>query len=104
MATPIAHKGVVAGAKVQAMTMLDILMTPKVVTDAWDYFTNVQTKTTKYIPFFAASDKPPIWLNADIMAIYRPQMQKYYYDPKKYKSYLEQLGIQYPTVREKIVP
>ena len=26
MATPIAHKGVVAGAKVQAMTMLDILL------------------------------------------------------------------------------
>jgi aminobenzoyl-glutamate utilization protein B len=104
MATPIAHKGVVAGAKVQAMTMLDILMTPKVVTDAWDYFNNVQTKTTKYIPFFAATDKPPIWLNADIMAIYRPQMAKYYYDPKKYKSYLEQLGITYPTVRPAIVP
>ena len=28
MATPIAHKGVVAGAKVQAMTMLDILLHP----------------------------------------------------------------------------
>ena len=36
MATPIAHKGGVAGAKVQAMTLLDILLTPKVVTDAWD--------------------------------------------------------------------
>jgi aminobenzoyl-glutamate utilization protein B len=104
MATPIAHKGVVQGAKVQAMTMLDILMTPKIVTDAWDYFNNVQTRTTKYVPFFAATDQPPIWLNADIMATYRPLMQKYYYDPKKYKSYLEQLGIPYPTVREKITP
>src|SRR6202035_4470229 len=28
MATPIAHKGVVAGAKVQAMTMIDILTNP----------------------------------------------------------------------------
>jgi hypothetical protein len=28
MATPIAHKGVIAGAKVQAMTMLDILLHP----------------------------------------------------------------------------
>jgi len=26
-------------------------------------------------------------------------MKKYYYDPSKYKSYLEQLGIKYPTVR-----
>jgi aminobenzoyl-glutamate utilization protein B len=104
MATPIAHKGVVAGAKVQAMTMLDILMTPKVVTDAWDYFNNVQTRTVKYTPFFAPTDKPAIWLNADIMATYRPQLEKYYYDPKKYKSYLEQLGIQYPTVKPGIVP
>ena len=26
-------------------------------------------------------------------------MKKYYYDPTKYKTYLEQLGITYPTVR-----
>ena len=100
MATPIAHKGVVAGAKVQAMTILDILMTPQIVTDAWDYFNTVQTKEVRYKPFFAPKDKPPIWLNADIMAQYRPEMRKYYYDPKKYKTYLEQLGIAYPTVRK----
>jgi aminobenzoyl-glutamate utilization protein B len=99
MATPIAHKGVVAGAKVQAMTMLDILMTPQIVTDAWDYFNNVQTKETKYKPFFAPTDQPPIWLNAEIMAKYRPEMKKFYYDSKKYKTYLEQLGIKYPTIR-----
>ena len=103
MATPIAHKGVVAGAKVQAMTMLDILLTPQLVTDAWDYFNNVQTKTIKYRPFFAATDKPAIWLNENIMAKYRPEMRKYYYDSKKYDSYLKQLGIEYPTVR-KVVP
>ena len=100
MATPIAHKGVVQGAKVQAMTVLDILMTPQLVTDAWDYFNTVQTKDIKYKPFFAPTDKPPIWFNADIMAQYRPEMRKYYYDPKKFKSYLEQLGIEYPTVRK----
>ena len=100
MATPIAHKGVVAGAKVQAMTILDILLTPQIVTDAWDYFNTVQTKDVKYKPFFAPTDKPPIWLNADIMAQYRPEMRKYYYDPKKYKTYLGQLGIEYPTVRK----
>jgi aminobenzoyl-glutamate utilization protein B len=102
MATPIAHKGVVAGAKVQAMTVLDILFTPQIVTDAWDYFNNVQTKEVKYKPFFAPTDKPPTWLNADIMAQYRPEMRKYYYDSKKFKTYLEQLGIAYPTVRKTI--
>jgi aminobenzoyl-glutamate utilization protein B len=103
MATPIAHKGVVAGAKVQAMTMLDILLTPQVVADAWDYFNNVQTKTTKYRSFFAPSDRPPIWMNASIMEKYRPEMRKFYYDPTKYGTYLEQLGITYPTVRA-VVP
>jgi aminobenzoyl-glutamate utilization protein B len=99
MATPIAHKGAVAGAKVQALTLLDILLTPKVVADAWDYFRNVQTKETKYQPFIGPIDHPAIWLNADIMARYRPEMRKFYYDPSKYKSYLEQLGIKYPTVK-----
>jgi aminobenzoyl-glutamate utilization protein B len=99
MATPIAHKGALAGAKVQALTLLDILLTPKVVTDAWDYFKNVQTKDVKYKPFIRPGDQPPIWLNADIMAKYKPQLQKFYYDPSKYKTYLEQLGIEYPTVR-----
>jgi len=99
MATPIAHKGALAGAKVQAMTMLDIMMTPQVVADAWTYFRDVQTKDTKYTPFIRPQDMPPIWLNADIMARFKPQMQKLYYDPTKYKTYLEQLGITYPTVR-----
>ena len=30
---------------------------------------------------------------------YKPQLQKFYYDPTKFKTYLEQLGIEYPTVR-----
>jgi aminobenzoyl-glutamate utilization protein B len=103
MATPIAHKGAVAGAKVQALTLLDLLLTPKDIADAWDYFTNVQTKERKYTPFIGANDRPATWLNADIMAKYRPEMRKYYYDPSRYKTYLEQLGIAYPTVRG-IVP
>ena len=44
MATPLAHKGVTAGAKVQAMTLVDLLLKPEVVTAAWDYFRNVQTR------------------------------------------------------------
>jgi aminobenzoyl-glutamate utilization protein B len=103
MATPIAHKGVSAGAKVQAMTMLDILLQPQLVKDAWDYFTNVETKDMKYKSFFAATDQPPIYLNKERMEKYRPLMQKFYYDPKKYPTYLDQLGIKYPTVRN-IVP
>ena len=98
MATPIAHKGVIAGAKVQAMTMLDILLHPELVKKAWDYFNNVQTKDAKYKSFLRPDDKPAIWLNKKIMEEYRPRMKALYYDASKYSSYLEQLGIQYPTV------
>jgi aminobenzoyl-glutamate utilization protein B len=99
MATPIAHKGVVAGAKVQAMTMIDLLLTPELVAQAWDYFRNEQTKNQKYEPLIRPQDKPAIELNTEIMEKYRPEMKKYYYDPTKYRTYLEQLGIQYPQVR-----
>src|SRR5437588_572453 len=98
MATPIAHKGVIAGAKVQAMTLLDLMLQPKLLSDAKDYFANVQTKATHYRPLMAPTDQPATWLNAEKMARYRDQMRKYYYDPAKYETYLKQLGISYPTV------
>ncbi len=100
MATPIAHKGTTAGAKVQAMTMVDLLVNPELIRQAWDYFKNEQTKDRKYTPLIRPGDKPAIWLNEKIMAEYRPRMRQYYYDSSKYKTYLEQLGIQYPTVRK----
>ena len=100
MATPIAHKGVTAGAKVQAMTMLDLLLKPELVEQAWDYFRDVQTKDIEvraaHPPAGQAGDR----LNKATMDKYRPEMKKYYYDPSRYKTYLEQLGITYPTVRK----
>jgi aminobenzoyl-glutamate utilization protein B len=99
MATPIAHKGVIAGAKVQAMTIIDILTHPELVKAAWDYFNDVQTKDMKYKTFLRPDDKPAIWLNEKTMAIYRDRMKQFYYNPAKYDTYLEQLGIKYPTVR-----
>jgi aminobenzoyl-glutamate utilization protein B len=99
MATPIAHKGVTAGAKVIAMTMIDLLTKPELVDQAWVYFRDVQTKDRKYEPLISPEDKPATYLNKRTMDTYREQMRKYYYDPSKYKTYLEQLGIKYPTTR-----
>jgi aminobenzoyl-glutamate utilization protein B len=99
-ATPIAHKGALAGAKVQALTLLDILLRPQVVADAWQYFREVQTKDIQYTPFISPTDQPPIWMNAEIMARYKPELQKHYYDARRYRTYLEQLGIRYPTTRD----
>ncbi|MBS1812200.1 MAG: amidohydrolase, partial [Acidobacteria bacterium] len=100
MATPIAHKGSLAGAKVQAMTALDFMLNPALVKQAWEYFNNVQTKDIKYQPLIGPNDKPAVELNQEKMEKFRTEMKKFYYDPAKYKTYLEQLGIKYPTVRE----
>jgi aminobenzoyl-glutamate utilization protein B len=99
MATPIAHKGVTTGAKGIAMTMIDLLTKPELVQQAWTYFRDVQTKDTKYQPLISSDDKPQTWLNQRTMDTYRERMRKYYYDPSKYDTYFEQLGIKYPTTR-----
>jgi aminobenzoyl-glutamate utilization protein B len=101
MATPIAHKGVIAGAKTLSATLIDMLTDPKIIEDAWAYFRNVQTKDVKYIPFIEATTPPPIHLNKTTMDKFRPELKQYYYDPSKYKTYLEQLGIKYPTLEKK---
>jgi aminobenzoyl-glutamate utilization protein B len=99
MATPIAHKGTTAGAKAQALTALDLMLSPDLVKKAWDYFRNVQTKTVKYTPLMAPSDKPLLDANKLRMEKYRPALRAAYYDPTKYKTYMEQLGVRYPTIR-----
>jgi aminobenzoyl-glutamate utilization protein B len=99
-ATPVAHKGVTAAAKVEAMTALDLLMKPELVQQAWDYFRNVQGKDVKYQPFPGPNDKPATWLNEKLMQQLRPELKKFYYDPAKYKTYLQQLGIEYPPAEK----
>ena len=101
MATPIAHKGSLAGAKVQALTLLDLLLRPELVDEAWSYFNDVQGEEQEYVPFISATDQPAIFLNEEIMQRYRPLMEPYYYDATRFDTYLEQLDIEYPTVREK---
>ena len=98
MATPIAHKGSLAGAKATALTLVDIFTNPKILAEAKEYFNTVQTKDVTYKPFITADDPAPTHINREIQERYREQMKKFYYDPSKYGTYLEQLGIKYPTL------
>jgi aminobenzoyl-glutamate utilization protein B len=100
MATPVAHKGGTAGAKVVAMTVIDFLAQPSLVQQAKDYFNNVQTKETRYQPMITEKDPPPIYLNKGIMETYRPALESFYYDESKYDTYLEQLNISYPELKK----
>lgn len=95
MATPIAHKGAVAGAKAVALTTLDLLTTPRLVAEARKYQEEVQFAESKYDPVLTEEDMPGIHLNQEIMARLRPQLEEFYYDPSRYSSYLEQLGVEY---------
>ena len=99
MATPIAHKGATAGAKVQAMTLLDFLVRPELVEEAWRYFREVQTADIEYAPLIRPEDRPAVELNRDVMERFRPALREHYYDPDRHDTYLEQLGVAYPTVR-----
>jgi len=99
MATPIAHKGVVAGGKAEAMTLLDFLMKPELVEEAWKYFREEQGMVQEYKPMITEDDSPAIYLNKEIVEEFRPKLEPFYYDETKFDSYMEQLGIQYPTLR-----
>ncbi len=48
----------------------------------------------------SAEDSPATYLNKEIMDTYKPILAPFYYNEKKYDSYLQQLGISYPTLRE----
>ena len=99
MATPIAHRGATQGAMAQAMTLLDFMVRPDLVDAAWEYF-DAQTADLQYTPFIRPSDEPATEMNARIMDEFRDEMRGYYYNPDQYDSYLDQLGVSYPTLRQ----
>ena len=98
MATPIAHKGAITGAKVIASTMLDLVSNDTLVEEAQNYFDDVQTAEEQYRPFISTDDPPAIDKNQDIMAKFKPMLEELYYDADRFETYLDQLGIDYPQI------
>ena len=98
MATPIAHKGATAGAKVVAATLLDLLQDAELRAAAWRYLREEQLQGIEYEPFIGPNDAPPTEKNATTMAEFRERQRAFYYDPRRYGTYLEQLGIEYPQL------
>jgi aminobenzoyl-glutamate utilization protein B len=75
----IAHKGMVAGAKVLAGTIIDLLSRPELVAAARAEF-DKQTSEMKYFAVLPADAKPPLDLNKETMERYRPAMRQFYLD------------------------
>ncbi len=100
MATPIAHKGANYGARAVAMTAIELFSDPSLLEAANEYFTEVQTANAQWVSLIPREVTPPIFLNEERMAQYRPLLENLRYDPETYDTYLEQLGVEYPPVRK----
>jgi aminobenzoyl-glutamate utilization protein B len=100
MATPIAHKGATAGAKVVAATLVDLLQNAQLRESAWQYLREEQLQGITYEPFIGTDDPPASEKNTAIMAEFKDRLRAFYYDPSKYDTYLEQLGIDYPQLEK----
>lgn len=98
MATPIAHKGANYGARVVALTALDIVADTDVLAEAQRYFRDVQTAEHQWVSLIPEELDAPTFLNEDKMERFRPQLDTLRYDPERYDTYLDQLGIEYPTL------
>ncbi len=99
MATPIAHKGANAGAQVIAMTAIEVIQDADLVAEAWRYHREVQTAEHQWVSLIPDGVEAPIFLNEERMARFRPLLEQLKYDPSRFATYLEQLGITYPTIR-----
>ncbi len=77
----IAHQGEVAGAKVLALSVLELLTSPELLAKARDQFRQ-DIKDTSYFSLLPSDAKPPLDLNREMMERFRPEMRKYYLNKK----------------------
>jgi aminobenzoyl-glutamate utilization protein B len=77
LATSIAHKGSVAGAKALAGSVVDLLTDPALVRRAKETFAEELDGVT-YRPLLPPDQKPPVALNREMMEAFRPQMREHY--------------------------
>ena len=99
MATPIAHKGVGRGRQGPG----DDAARPAAPSGARGQRAATISPTCRRRPSStsrcsAPRTSRPLELNREILDRYRPAMRRYYYDPRKHRSYLEQLGVAYPVL------
>jgi len=73
----IAHKGMVAGAKAMAASLIDLLTSADLRQKARAEFEQ-RTTETKYFALLPEDAKPPLDLNHEMMERYRPEMRKFY--------------------------
>ncbi len=73
----IAHTGMVAGSKVLAASVLDLVTSPDLVRKAQAQLAE-DTKEGKYFSLLPPDAQPPLDLNREMMEKFRSEMQKFY--------------------------
>lgn len=81
LATSVAHKGAVVGAKTLAASMIDLLSDPSLVEEAKRTFKE-ELGGEVYRPLLPPDQKPPVDLNRDLMEAFRPRMREHYVKDK----------------------
>ena len=79
-ATSLAHKGITAGAKVACCTTYDLLTKPEFLVQIRNEFDEF-SKERPYKTFLPDDAEPPVGWNASLMAKYRGEMEKFYFNP-----------------------
>jgi aminobenzoyl-glutamate utilization protein B len=77
LATSIAHKGALAGAKVMAASIVECFRTPAVVEEAKKTFKE-ELGNTVYRSLLPPDQKPPVTLNREMQERFRPLLEPYY--------------------------
>jgi aminobenzoyl-glutamate utilization protein B len=77
LATSIAHKGAVAGAKALAAAVIECLTDPAVVAEAKESFRQ-ETAGVAFKSLLPPNQKPPTALNHPLMEKFRPAMAQHY--------------------------
>ncbi len=77
LATSIAHKGAVSGAKVLASSVIECFRNPSVVQTAKATFAK-ELEGQTYFSMLPPDQKPPLDLNRTMMEKYRPAMREHY--------------------------
>ena len=95
-ATPVAHKGIAAGAKALAATMIDLAMNPDAVAAIHADFKAQLEPWPEWKSLIPPGSTPPIHLNEREMGRYRQALMPFEYDPGSAETYLEFLGLSYP--------
>lgn len=81
LATTIAHKGEVHGAKVLAGSMLDLFANEELLIRVKEIFKK-EIGDVKYVEPIPENQKPPVDLNRETMEKWRPLMEKFYIKEK----------------------